>query len=144
MNERVLVKQLQSLPDGPVSVSGWVETVRDQKKVQFVILRDETGAVQLVNPATRPAAEPVDGAEAKDAEALALTDTISALTTGTFLTVNGQLKHDERVKLGGVRSRSGPLTSPQPRCLRRRSRRTAHRTSAWTGASSICASVATT
>ena len=52
---RVLVKQLQSLPDGPVSVSGWVETVRDQKKVQFVILRDETGAVQLVNPATRPA-----------------------------------------------------------------------------------------
>ena len=50
VSERVLVKQLQSLPDGPVSVSGWVETVRDQKKVQFVILRDETGAVQLVNP----------------------------------------------------------------------------------------------
>ena len=55
MSERVLVKQLQGLVDGPVSVSGWVETVRDQKKVQFVILRDETGAVQLVNPATRPA-----------------------------------------------------------------------------------------
>ena len=54
VSERVLVKQLQGLSDGPVSVSGWVETVRDQKKVQFVILRDETGAVQLVNPATRP------------------------------------------------------------------------------------------
>ncbi len=61
------MKQLQSLPDGPVSVSGWVETVRDQKKVQFVILRDETGAVQLVNPATRPPAEPVDGAEPQNA-----------------------------------------------------------------------------
>ena len=48
-----MVNQLQSLPDGTVTVSGWVETVRDQKKVQFVILRDETGAVQLVNPATR-------------------------------------------------------------------------------------------
>ncbi|KAF2411461.1 hypothetical protein B1729_20215, partial [Microbacterium sp. B35-04] len=55
MTERVLVNQLKGLSDGPVSVSGWVETVRDQKKVQFVILRDETGAVQLVNPATRPA-----------------------------------------------------------------------------------------
>ena len=55
MSERVLVNQLQAREDGAVSVSGWVETVRDQKKVQFVILRDETGAVQLVNPATRPA-----------------------------------------------------------------------------------------
>lgn len=98
MSERVLVKQLQDLADGPVSVSGWVETVRDQKKVQFVILRDESGAVQLVNPATRPSE---DGAE-QDAGALALTETISGLTHGTFLTVTGALKHDERVKLGGV------------------------------------------
>ncbi len=97
MSERVLVKQLQVREDGPVSVSGWVETVRDQKKVQFVILRDETGAVQLVNPATRPNPD-----VEQDAGALALTETISALTTGTFLTVTGTLKHDERVKLGGV------------------------------------------
>ncbi len=97
VSERVLVNQLQARADGPVTVSGWVETVRDQKKVQFVILRDETGAVQLVNPATR-----ADSASEPDAAALALTDTISALTHGTFLTVHGELKHDERVKLGGV------------------------------------------
>ena len=103
------MKQLQSLPDGPVSVSGWVETVRDQKKVQFVILRDETGAVQLVNPATRLPAEPVEGAEPQNPDALALTDTISGLTTGTFLTVHGELKHDERVKLGGVEVKIGSL-----------------------------------
>jgi len=36
----------------PVTVTGWVETVRDQKKVQFVVLRDETGALQLVRPRT--------------------------------------------------------------------------------------------
>ncbi len=94
-----MVKQLHDLPDGPVSVSGWVETVRDQKKVQFVILRDETGAVQLVNPATR---ELEDEADAAASASLALTETISALSTGTFLTVTGELKHDERVKLGGV------------------------------------------
>ncbi len=105
VSERVLVSQLQSRADGPVSVSGWVETVRDQKKVQFVILRDETGAVQLVNPATRPDPE---GAE-QDAAALALTSLISELTTGTFLTVNGELKHDERVKLGGVEIKIGAL-----------------------------------
>ena len=98
MSERTLVSQLQSREDGPVSVSGWVETVRDQKKVQFVILRDETGAVQLVNPATRPDPEAAD----QDATALALTDTISNLAHGTFLTVTGDLKHDERVKLGGI------------------------------------------
>ncbi|WP_394278675.1 aspartate--tRNA(Asn) ligase, partial [Microbacterium sp.] len=105
MSERVLVQQLQSREDGPVSVSGWVETVRDQKKVQFVILRDETGAVQLVNPATRPAE---DGSE-QDADALALTELISGLTTGTFLTATGVLKHDERVKLGGVEIKIGAL-----------------------------------
>jgi aspartyl-tRNA synthetase len=106
VNERVLVKQLQSAPDGPVSVSGWVETVRDQKKVQFVILRDESGAVQLVNPATRELAEDADDAAS---DRLALTETISALTTGTFLTVHGELKHDERVKLGGVEIKVGTL-----------------------------------
>ncbi len=105
MSERVLISQLQGLADGPVTVSGWVETVRDQKKVQFVILRDETGAVQLVNPATRPTEEPSD----QDASALALTETISALATGTFLTVRGELKHDERVKLGGVEVKIGSL-----------------------------------
>jgi len=109
VSERVLVQQLQGLPDGPVSVSGWVETVRDQKKVQFVILRDETGAVQLVNPATRPpAADAVDAPE-PDADKLALTSLISELTTGTFLTVTGELKHDERVKLGGVEIKIGSL-----------------------------------
>jgi aspartyl-tRNA synthetase len=87
-------------------VSGWVETVRDQKKVQFVILRDETGAVQLVNPATR---ELGDDADAAREAALALTETISALATGTFLTVTGELKHDERVKLGGVEIKVGAL-----------------------------------
>lgn len=106
MNTRTLVKQLAALPDGPVSVSGWVETVRDQKKVQFIILRDESGAVQLVNPATR---ELEEGADAAASARLALTEQISALGHGTFLTVSGELKHDERVKLGGLEVKIGSL-----------------------------------
>ncbi|MBK4349006.1 aspartate--tRNA(Asn) ligase [Lacisediminihabitans sp. G11-30] len=94
VSERTLIKNLAASADGPISVSGWVETVRDQKKVQFVVLRDESGAVQLVHPR----AFEEDGSAAPDA----LADTISALTVGSFLTATGELKHDERVKLGGV------------------------------------------
>ncbi|MFZ4893790.1 aspartate--tRNA(Asn) ligase [Plantibacter sp. Mn2098] len=98
MTERVVVKNLAALPDGPVTVSGWVETVRDQKKVQFIVLRDESGAVQLVNPATREVDPEVEGS----AERVATTEAISALANGSFITVTGELKHDERVKLGGI------------------------------------------
>jgi len=95
VTERTLVKNLAALEDGTVTIAGWVETVRDQKKVQFVILRDETGSVQVVNPATRES----DGTN--DA-AVATTEAISGLTAGSFVKVTGQLKHDERVKLGGI------------------------------------------
>ncbi len=98
---RTLISQLAAQADGPVTVAGWVDTVRDQKKVQFIVLRDESGAVQLVNPALR---ELPDGEEpdAASAARLATTETISALSHGSFLTVSGELKHDERVKLGGI------------------------------------------
>ncbi len=88
MTQRTLIKHLAAASDGPVSVSGWVDTVRDQKKVQFVVLRDESGAVQLVHPRL----DEVDP----------LAEIISGLSLGTFLTATGELKHDERVKLGGV------------------------------------------
>jgi len=107
VTSRTLIKNLAALPDGPVSVAGWVETVRDQKKVQFVILRDETGAVQLVNPAVREL-DP-EGVSVGAAEALALTETISGLSHGTFVRVTGDLKHDERVKLGGLEIKIGEL-----------------------------------
>ena len=94
VTERILIKNLAASPDGPVRVSGWVETVRDQKKVQFVVLRDESGAVQLVNPRSFDA----EGVE----EPSEVSAAISALTQGTFLSARGELKHDERVKLGGV------------------------------------------
>jgi aspartyl-tRNA synthetase len=97
VTSRILIKNLAALDDGTVSVSGWVETVRDQKKVQFVVLRDESGAAQLVNPRKTDA----DGAVVADE----LATTISGLAQGTFVTVTGELKHDERVKLGGIEVR---------------------------------------
>ncbi len=99
MHERVLVKDLFAHEDGPVRVSGWVEKVRDQKFVQFVVLRDETGAVQLVNGGVLREADPENP---RSDILVPRTTTISELTHGTFVTVTGELQHNERVKLGGV------------------------------------------
>ncbi|WP_425435670.1 aspartate--tRNA(Asn) ligase [Mycetocola miduiensis] len=101
-----MIKNLADLPEGPVSVSGWVETVRDQKKVQFIVLRDESGAAQLVNPAVRE----LNDEDEASASKLATTEAISALAHGSFITVTGTLKHDERVKLGGLEIKLDSLT----------------------------------
>jgi Aspartyl/asparaginyl-tRNA synthetases len=100
VTSRTLIADLAAAPEGPVRVAGWVETVRDQKKVQFIVLRDESGAAQLVNPAIR---EPEEGDTS-------LTESISALSTGSFISVEGELKKDERVKLGGLEVKIGKLT----------------------------------
>ena len=96
---RTLIADLAAAPEGPVRVAGWVETVRDQKRVQFIVLRDESGSAQLVNPAVR------EGDEGDPA----LTDTVSGLSTGSFVAVEGELKKDERVKLGGLEIKIGGL-----------------------------------
>ncbi|MFM7014122.1 MAG: amino acid--tRNA ligase-related protein, partial [Actinomycetota bacterium] len=88
MRERHLVKNLAAMPDGPVVVGGWVEKLRDQKRIQFIIVRDESGDVQVTYP--RPADED------------ALADQVSTLTAGSFVWIKGRLVHDERVKLGGL------------------------------------------
>jgi nondiscriminating aspartyl-tRNA synthetase len=88
MLERKLINSLQSSEDGPVTIGGWVETLRDQKRIQFIIIRDETGSVQVTYP--RPADED------------SLADQVSSLSHGSFVEITGNLKHDERVKLGGI------------------------------------------
>lgn len=107
MTSRILIKNLAARSDGPVTVSGWVDTVRDQKKVQFIVLHDESGALQLVHPRA-----PLPEAAASSPEALEaghqitsadpIADIISHVSHGSFITVTGTLKHDERVKLGGI------------------------------------------
>ena len=106
MVTRSTVSSLSALADGDVVVAGWVDTVRDQKAVQFVILRDETGAVQLVNKAVRE----LDAEDAESASKLGLTELIGTLNAGTFIKVTGTLAHDERVKLGGLEVKIQSLT----------------------------------
>ncbi|QKJ25778.1 aspartate--tRNA(Asn) ligase [Aquiluna borgnonia] len=88
MQNRKTISTLANTEDGLVSIGGWVETLRDQKRIQFIIIRDESGSVQVTYP--RPAEED------------ALADVVSSLSHGSFVEITGNLKHDERVKLGGI------------------------------------------
>jgi len=88
MLNRNTIASLAAQADGPVTIGGWVETLRDQKRIQFIIIRDESGSVQVTYP--RPADED------------ALADQVSSLSNGSFVEITGNLQHDERVKLGGI------------------------------------------
>ncbi|HWX52051.1 MAG TPA: aspartate--tRNA(Asn) ligase [Solirubrobacteraceae bacterium] len=89
--ERTLIKELPQKVGETVTVRGWVQAVRDQKQVQFVILRDETGLAQAVLPKQDPPGE--------------LSEAISGLTAESAVTVTGTVVADERVKLGGLELR---------------------------------------
>jgi aspartyl-tRNA synthetase len=68
-----------------------VQAVRDQKRIQFVILRDESGLAQAALP--------------KDEEPSDLNATISELSAESAVVVTGTVVADERVKLGGLELR---------------------------------------
>ena len=93
--ERTLIAELPERIGQQVKVRGWVNALRDQKRVQFVILRDETGMAQLVLGKDEPPSE--------------LNDAISALTAESAVTVVGEVVGDERVKLGGLELRIDSL-----------------------------------
>lgn len=81
--ERTLIKNLK---EGKQKVAGFIEHIRDKKSMQFVVLRDVSGAVQLT----------VVKEEHPD-----LAEKISSLTLHSFVTVEGEYVKNEYVKLGG-------------------------------------------
>jgi nondiscriminating aspartyl-tRNA synthetase len=89
--ERTLIAELPGKIDEVVTVRGWVNALRDQKSVQFVIVRDESGMAQAV---LRKGEEPSE-----------LNEAVSALTAESAITLTGTVLSDERVKLGGLELR---------------------------------------
>jgi len=85
---RTLIEELPGKQGEQVTVRGWVNALRDQKRVQFLILRDETGLAQAVLGKSEPPSE--------------LNELISALTPESAVTVTGTVVLDERVNLGGL------------------------------------------
>lgn len=85
--KRTLIEHLNQHIDEQVTIQGWLHTLRDQKSMQFLILRDRTGLVQVAhfkkgNPE--------------------LADVISNLGTESALTITGKVVKNEIVKLGGI------------------------------------------
>ena len=85
--ERTLIKDLTEKIDQQVTLKGWLQTLRDQKSMQFLILRDRTGLTQVAhwkkgNPE--------------------LAELISTLGTESALTITGKVVANEVVKLGGI------------------------------------------
>jgi nondiscriminating aspartyl-tRNA synthetase len=88
---RTLISELPEKIGQQATIRGWVQAIRDQKKVQFVIVRDETGQAQVVAPKEEPPSE--------------LNEQVSALTAESAVTITGSVVADERVKLGGLELR---------------------------------------
>ena len=47
--ERTLISDLPQHIDQEVTIQGWLQTLRDQKNMQFLIVRDCTGLVQIAH-----------------------------------------------------------------------------------------------
>lgn len=97
---RTLVADLKAQLENTVELRGWVHAIRDQKRMQFLVLRDETGLAQLVLGKEDPPSE--------------LNEAISALTPESAVIVTGLVVADERVKLGGLEIQLASLTVDSP------------------------------
>ena len=85
--ERTLIKDLRTKIDQTVKIQGWLQTLRDQKKIQFIILRDPTGLVQVAH--WKP----------NDEELAAM---IAGMGMETALTITGKVIDNPVVKLNQI------------------------------------------
>ncbi len=85
--ERTPIGSLKEHINQTVTVQGWLQTLRDQKNMQFLILRDRTGLVQIAH--YRPANPD-------------LGNLISSLSAESALTISGKVVENKVVKLGGL------------------------------------------
>ncbi|MFI9331104.1 aspartate--tRNA(Asn) ligase [Kitasatospora sp. NPDC052868] len=85
-NERVLVGDLARHIGRTVSVSGWVNTLRLQRTMQFVLVRDHTGTAQVTHRRDQSALEAG----------------LEELTTESAVRITGRVVENPVVKLGGV------------------------------------------
>ncbi|MBP6929411.1 MAG: aspartate--tRNA(Asn) ligase [Candidatus Moranbacteria bacterium] len=86
--QRVLAGNITGMIGAAVRTCGFVETVRDQKHRQFIVLRDGSGTVQLIHE--------------KNPEQAKLAAEIAALRVGSAIEVSGTVVASPQVKLGGV------------------------------------------
>ena len=87
MLARTMIKELREHIGETVTIQGWLQTLRDQKKMQFLVIRDPSGLVQVAHwkPGNETNAE-----------------LISTLGTESAVTIVGKVIDNPVVKLGGL------------------------------------------
>jgi len=85
---RTLIANARNCLGQTIELMGFVQTVRDQKSVQFIILRDPSGLMQIV----------VERSEAN----VAINQLISILTRESAIRVTGKAVSNPAVKLGQI------------------------------------------
>lgn len=81
-----MITQISKLKEGKVRFQGMVDTVRDKKSIQFIVLRDFSGKIQVT---VDKVAHPEVG------------EVFAHLLTGSTVVVEGELVKSEYVKMGG-------------------------------------------
>jgi aspartyl-tRNA synthetase len=103
--DRCMIGALRDSIGKSVTIQGWLQTLRDQKKMQFLVVRDVSGAVQVVFEKN---ANPE------------LAEKISALSVESGVTISGTVVDNPIVKLGGLELQldslrvDAPAESPVP------------------------------
>ncbi len=82
----IMTTQISKLKEGKVRFQGMIDVVRDKKNIQFIILRDFSGKIQVT---VDKVAHPEVG------------EVFSHLLTGSTVLVEGELVKSEYVKMGG-------------------------------------------
>jgi aspartyl/asparaginyl-tRNA synthetase len=85
--ERTAIADLCRHIGATARVSGFVEAIRDQKRMQFVVLRDRTGSAQLVHAKGRN---------------VPIAECIATLTPGSAISAFGRVVAAEAVRLGAI------------------------------------------
>lgn len=89
MIKKINAEELGKYKGKEITFTGFVDTVRDKKWVQFVILRDHTGKVQMT----------IEKSEEANAKMVEL---VSSLTVDSTVKVTCKVLENEAVKLGGL------------------------------------------
>jgi nondiscriminating aspartyl-tRNA synthetase len=83
---RTTISELSGRIGETVTIAGWVQTLRLQRAMQFVLIRDHTGTVQLT----------------RRRDGTALEDELERLTPESAVRVTGTVRANEVVSLGGL------------------------------------------
>jgi nondiscriminating aspartyl-tRNA synthetase len=86
--KKIYMNELKNYINKEITLTGWVDKIRDLQYVQFIVLRDETGKVQIT----------VEKIE----ENKKLNDLVSTITNESVITVCGKLVENNHVKLNGM------------------------------------------